>query len=86
VFLGAIQADEYYRELPILIRAENQHLIEGTIDLVFRKEGIWYIVDYKTDRELDRRKAAYENQLNWYAYGLSEIYKTRLIKGLLLGI
>jgi len=45
--------------------------MEGVIDLAFREEGRWVIVDYKTDVGTDpgfpARKMAYRRQVDLYA-------------------
>jgi ATP-dependent helicase/nuclease subunit A len=42
-------------------------MIEGIIDLAFEEEGVWVVVDFKTDHDLERGRERYENQLAWYA-------------------
>ena len=46
-------------------------LVEGVIDLAFREDGGWVIVDYKTDVGTDagfeRRREGYRNQVDLYA-------------------
>jgi ATP-dependent exoDNAse (exonuclease V) beta subunit len=62
---------EHRRESPVLLR-DNDTLIEGVLDLAFRRGDKWIIVDFKTDRELDDAKAAYEAQVRLYARAVSE--------------
>ena len=64
----AAQAEERYFELPFSI-TKGSTVFSGAIDLVFKEEGAWVIVDYKTDDfEADpERKAAYTRQLDMYA-------------------
>lgn len=64
-------------EIPFLLDLGPFYL-KGKIDRLFRKEGIWTAVDYKTDRianreELASRAAAYEAQVACYALAVSEI-------------
>jgi ATP-dependent exoDNAse (exonuclease V) beta subunit len=58
------------REVPILLREPDGSLLEGVIDLVYRKESPggpeWVVVDYKTDRELERRQADHGAQVSSY--------------------
>jgi ATP-dependent helicase/nuclease subunit A len=46
-------------------------VLRGTIDLVFREEDGWVVVDYKTDddegTDVDALVAEYEGQVNTYA-------------------
>jgi len=60
-------AEEKYFEVPFAIQ-ENGDMVYGVIDAVFKKDGNWVIVDYKTDDfEKDAaRKRAYERQLEIY--------------------
>ena len=45
------------RETPVLLRGADGTIIEGVVDLAFRKETAefagWTVVDFKTDREFD---------------------------------
>ena len=57
---------EHRRESPIVLREPDGTLIEGVLDLAFRRESGWVIVDFKTDHELSDAKAAYEAQVRLY--------------------
>ena len=37
------------------------------VDLAFREESRWIVVDFKTDRELEPRRLEYEAQVGLYA-------------------
>ncbi|MGI9189439.1 MAG: UvrD-helicase domain-containing protein, partial [Longimicrobiaceae bacterium] len=64
-------------ELPFTVRTdggpggESEEHLEGMIDLAFREEDGWVIVDYKTDSGSDpafaRRREGYRRQLEMYA-------------------
>jgi ATP-dependent exoDNAse (exonuclease V) beta subunit len=41
------------RETPVTCTMPNGTLIEGVVDLAFEEGDHWYVVDYKTDRDLD---------------------------------
>lgn len=63
------QADEIYSELPFSYN-ENNNIYNGIIDLLYKKDNKWVIVDYKTNfdsKELDKK---YENQLEAYKKAL----------------
>jgi ATP-dependent helicase/nuclease subunit A len=62
-----------HRELPLLARLEDGRLLEAVLDLAFLEDGIWTIVDFKTDAHLVARRADYERQLRWYAAALSRL-------------
>jgi ATP-dependent exoDNAse (exonuclease V) beta subunit len=63
---------EHRRESPILLREPDDSLIEGVLDLAFRRGDKWVVVDFKTDRELADAQAAYEAQVRLYARAVSE--------------
>mgnify|MGYP000941432789 CR=1 FL=1 len=42
-------------------------LVEGVVDLAFREEGAWTVVDFKTDRDLGLELPVYRRQVALYA-------------------
>ena len=61
------KAKARYFEMPITV-LENDTVMYGILDLVFKEDDGWVIVDYKTDnfaKDPDRREA-YEKQLRFY--------------------
>src|SRR5262249_28836120 len=40
------------RETPVTVTLADGTLVEGIVDLAFEQEGVWWVVDYKTDRDL----------------------------------
>ena len=65
-------AAEHRRESPIVLREPDGTLVEGVLDLAFRRGDAWVIVDFKTDHELAEAKAAYEAQVRLYMRAVSE--------------
>lgn len=63
-----LEAKEKYYEVPFSIMKEGT-VLSGVIDLAFKEEDGWVLVDYKTDDfEKDpKRKEVYEKQLDMYA-------------------
>jgi len=57
---------ERHRELPVMVRLEDGTLVEGRIDLAWRDDNSWTVVDYKTDRREQRNVA----QVQLYALAL----------------
>ena len=57
------------REAPVSMQAHDGTLIEGVVDVAFREDGAWTIVDYKTDRDLEEAGAivVYRRQVALYA-------------------
>jgi ATP-dependent exoDNAse (exonuclease V) beta subunit len=60
-----------YREMPVTMRADSGKLIEGFVDLVYREEAGMVVVDFKTDRELDRAADRYQRQIRIYTAALA---------------
>lgn len=68
-------AEEIHRETAILLPAGPARL-RGQIDLLYRRDGMWHIVDYKSDRvspgDLHKKLARYELQLLAYSLAIAE--------------
>ena len=58
------------RETPVTVVSDGA-LIEGVVDLAFREDGIWTVIDLKTDQELARDLPAYKRQVTLYASAIS---------------
>jgi ATP-dependent helicase/nuclease subunit A len=61
----------HHTEIPFALSTDdaNQHIVGGKIDLVFREDEGWVIVDFKSDNpdgKLDELIAYYSGQLNMY--------------------
>lgn len=70
LLLRAREADargECRRETPLSMMLEDGTLMEGIVDLAFRDENGWTVVDFKTDRVIQRYKAMYSRQVLLYA-------------------
>ncbi len=63
--------NEHRRESPVSFREEDGSLVVGTLDLAYRDDGGWVVVDFKTDAEVDLRRAHYEAQVRAYALAVS---------------
>jgi ATP-dependent exoDNAse (exonuclease V) beta subunit len=70
----AMASDERHVEVPFAVRVEDgegpPRILHGVIDLAFRGEGRWELVDYKTDQVvagIEALVAAYEPQVRAYA-------------------
>jgi ATP-dependent exoDNAse (exonuclease V) beta subunit len=57
---------ERHRELPVMVRLADGTLVDGRIDLAWRDESSWTVIDYKTDRREKRNVA----QVQLYALAL----------------
>jgi ATP-dependent exoDNAse (exonuclease V) beta subunit len=61
------------RETPVTLTLDDGTMLEGVVDLAFEENGVWTVVDYKTDRELagigeDR----YRRQVQVYAAAIAQ--------------
>src|SRR4051812_17101738 len=56
------------RETPVTLTLADGTLVEGVVDLAFEQNGMWWVVDYKTDRDLaDAGEEEYRTQIALYA-------------------
>lgn len=67
----AAESDVVHRELPLATietgEAETT-ITEGVADLLFREDGTWILVDYKSDEQIPaERRGTYERQVQHYA-------------------
>lgn len=88
----AAASPEALREAPLLLRLEDgppaegtQCLVDGTVDLVFREDERWILVDFKTDDPTGAAGAHYVRQVQWYAHALNRLTQTP-VEPWLLGI
>jgi len=61
------KANEKYFEVPFSA-IEKDAVVRGVIDMIFKEQDGWVIIDYKTDDfdKVPERKAVYEKQLEAY--------------------
>ncbi|GMQ82143.1 MAG: UvrD-helicase domain-containing protein [Rhodothermia bacterium] len=66
-----LAADQVFTEVPFslpTLAGKKKVILSGKIDLVFRKDGVWTIVDYKTDRtDAESLRETYINQVLAYS-------------------
>jgi len=55
------------RESPVALRDAEGTVVDGVIDLAFEEDDGWVVVDFKTDREMERDLDAYRRQVVLYA-------------------
>jgi ATP-dependent helicase/nuclease subunit A len=78
------KADERYVEIPFALTVDDS-LLHGTIDLVFREGGEWFIVDYKSDStkgRIDSLVEYYKPQVEHYARFWSQLTNAPASAGL----
>jgi ATP-dependent helicase/nuclease subunit A len=59
------------REVPVTLTQQNGSVIEGVVDLAFLDEGLWTVVDFKTDRELANELEHYKKQVGLYCAAIA---------------
>ncbi len=99
-----VRAEEVLTEVPFTLKVDKGHTlysvitknpedkhpyyVKGTIDLIYKKNGSWNIVDYKTDRakqveDYEKLQAFYSSQLTFYKQAWEELTKESVSKELL---
>ena len=73
------------RELPIIWRAPDGTMVEGTLDLVFEDDQGLTVIDFKTDREVAADESRYRTQLAIYCRALQAL-RARDIRGVLMRV
>jgi ATP-dependent exoDNAse (exonuclease V) beta subunit len=73
------------RECPLLWRAPDGSIVEGTVDVVFEEGDGLMVVDFKTDREPSDLKDQYERQLTLYCQALAAL-RGRAASGVLVRV
>jgi ATP-dependent exoDNAse (exonuclease V) beta subunit len=58
------------RETPITLTLSDGSLVEGVLDLAFLEKDAWTVVDFKTDRELEKELEHYKRQVGLYALSI----------------
>lgn len=69
----ARKAERLHREYPIVLKLDGNRVLEGILDLVFVEQGIWHVVDFKTDVDIAANEAHYKRQLQWYSLAIARL-------------
>jgi len=67
----AALAPEVRRETPVMYVDDEGELVEGIVDLAFRSDDGWTVVDFKTDEDLSSQRGTYLCQIRLYVEGVS---------------
>lgn len=70
---AARAAERCHREYPVTLRLNDRRILDAVMDLAFFENGRWTIVDFKTDADLVEARAAYQRQLQWYAFAMRQL-------------
>jgi ATP-dependent helicase/nuclease subunit A len=54
-------------ETPVTFQEDDGTIVDGVVDLAFRDGDRWTVVDFKTDRELEKELPVYRRQVGIYA-------------------
>jgi ATP-dependent helicase/nuclease subunit A len=82
---AAAAAGRCARECPILWRAPDGSLVEGTADVIFEDTDGLTVLDFKTDREPGELKEEYERQLGLYVAATAAL-RRRPARGVLVRV
>jgi ATP-dependent exoDNAse (exonuclease V) beta subunit len=72
-----------WRECPILWRAPDGALVEGTADVVFGERGDLIVLDFKTDRDPSEFADQYKRQLALYCRAFAAL-RRKTVRGILV--
>jgi ATP-dependent helicase/nuclease subunit A len=73
LMVRAKNSSRAHREMPVLLRIGDGKAIEGIIDVLFREDSVWHIVDFKTDLEVEVGWAQYKRQIQWYGRAVADL-------------
>jgi ATP-dependent exoDNAse (exonuclease V) beta subunit len=76
---------ECRRETPVVFRLDDRECVDGVVDLAFREDGAWTVVDYKTDHDLTPALGIYRRQVALYARAIAAA-TGEPARGVLLGV
>jgi ATP-dependent exoDNAse (exonuclease V) beta subunit len=68
----AKKSSHIFRELPLTGKSPDGISLNAVIDLAFLEDDQWVVVDYKTDRDMEKEKEKYRQQLDYYGKLLTE--------------
>lgn len=75
--------DSLYAQITMNPEDKHPFFVKGIIDLIYKKNGEWNIVDYKTDRakrkeDYEKLQTFYSAQLSFYKQAWEEITKEKV--------
>jgi ATP-dependent exoDNAse (exonuclease V) beta subunit len=69
---AAARSGRCRRETPITLQLRDGTLIEGVVDVAFAEaDGVWTVLDFKTDVEIESRLEEYHVQVGLYARAIA---------------
>lgn len=82
---AAAGAEDVRRETPVMYVDEDGELVEGIVDLAFRTDDGWTVVDFKTDDDVDAQRGVYLGQIRLYVDGVGRA-TGEAVKGVLFAV
>ncbi len=77
-----LDADEVYAEVPFSCTVDETESIKtlwnGIMDIIYKKDGKWHIVDWKTNKEGENLDVKYASQMEAYKMAFRTIFKDSL--------
>ena len=77
-----LASSEVRREVDFTMKMDPHHptLIQGIIDCVFKENGEWILIDYKTDRDTAPETfiPRHEMQMNWYRAAIERLTRIKV--------
>jgi len=68
----AADSSDVRRETPVSLRLEDRTVAEGVLDLAYRGDAEWVVVDYKTEEEDPVATERYQRQVGLYVQAIRE--------------
>jgi ATP-dependent exoDNAse (exonuclease V) beta subunit len=72
----ALVRGECRRETPVTLCDDDGLVIDGIVDLAFREQQKWTVVDFKTDRDWEKHLDVYRRQVALYARAIARATQT----------
>jgi ATP-dependent exoDNAse (exonuclease V) beta subunit len=69
---------------PVLLRLDDGSLVEGVVDLAFRENGGWTVVDFKTDRDFEASSDCYIAEVSLYSKAVGAATTGLPVRGVVL--
>jgi ATP-dependent exoDNAse (exonuclease V) beta subunit len=60
------------REAPLVALLSDKTILESVVDLAFLEDGVWQVVDFKSDADLAPLLEGYRRQVALYAAGITD--------------
>lgn len=75
----AVAAERMHREYPVVFDTEEGQRVDGSIDLAFYEDGMWFVVDFKTDMDREAHRAQHIRQMQWYVTALQGLTESEVL-------